>query len=174
MDFLEGYIDSHNPSKRTNMSFLHRINFGSKDEVWKFQSYFEERYHELGGKIIAQRYSDVGKSVFSPLPHGTTLRDYVLGNIFQIIPEKSAYVILEAINKFNKLMEGKVLTEDVVLCAPEIGNFWPEVEVDNMFQTNVRGIFVAGDALGFTRGALQGSVTGLKAANGIRTFLGKD
>ncbi len=171
MDFLEGYIDMKNPSNRTNLSFLHRINFDTTDDVWRFQREFEERYSSFGGKVIAQRFNDVGRSIFSPLPNNTTLTDYFIGNIFNIIPEKSGFVLLEAINKFDKLMEGRVVDNDTVIIAPEIGNFWPEIETDKSFRTNVPGIFVAGDALGFIRGALQGSVTGIKTANAIRRFL---
>ncbi len=174
MNFLEGYIDNHNPSKRTNLSFLHRINFNSKESVWKFQSEFEEKYYAIGGRVVAQRYSDIGRSVFSPLPKNTTLRDYVLGSVFQTIPEKSVYVILEAMSKFNELMGGNILKKNAVICAPEIGNFWPEVAVDRFFHTNVGGIFIAGDTLGFTRGALQGSATGIRVAKGIKKFLGKE
>lgn len=174
MNFLEGYVDNHSPSKRTNLSFLHRINFNSKEDVWKFQSEFEEKYYSLGGRVVAQRYSDIGRSVFSPLPKSTTLRDYVLGSVFQVMSEKSVFVILEAMSRFGKLMGGNIFKKDAVICAPEIGNFWPEVAVDRFFQTNVGGIFIAGDALGFTRGALQGSVTGIKVAKGIKKFLGKE
>ena len=174
VNFLEGYIDDRHLSSRTNLSFLHRINFNSKEAVWEFQSKFEEKYCSLGGKVIAQRYSDIGKSVFSPLPNNTTLRDYVLGSVFQVMPEKSVYVILEAMSKFATLMGEDVVEKDTIICAPEIGNFWPEVEVDRFFHTNVRGIFIAGDALGFTRGALQGSVTGMKVAKGLLKFIGKE
>lgn len=96
--------------------------------------------------------------------------NHFIGNIFHIIPEKSGFVLLEAISKFDKLMEGKVIDNDSVIIAPEIGNFWPEIETDKSFRTNVPGIFVAGDALGFVRGALQGSVTGIKTANAIKNF----
>jgi hypothetical protein len=171
MDFLEGYIDVNAPSTRTNLSFLHRINFNTTDDVWRFQREFEDQYTSFGGKVIAQRFNDVGKSIFSPLPESTTLTDYFIGNIFHIIPEKSGFVLLEAIRKFDKLMGGKVVDNDTVIIAPEIGNFWPEIETDKSFRTNVPGIFVAGDALGFIRGALQGSVTGIKTANAIRRFL---
>jgi uncharacterized FAD-dependent dehydrogenase len=174
MNFLEGYIDDCKPSERTNISFLHRINFDSIQDVWKFQVAFEDRYSSLGGKVVAQRYMDIGRSVFSPLPKSTTLRDYMIGSVFQVMPEKSVYVILEAIRRFAKLANRKILDKDAIVCAPEIGNFWPEVRVDKFFQTSVLGIFVAGDALGFTRGALQGCVTGMRVAKGLKIYLRKE
>ena len=174
MNFLEGYIDDCMPSQRTNISFLHRINFSSIQDVWRFHVAFENKYSSLGGKVVAQRYADVGRSVFSPLPSSTTLRDYVLGSVFQVMPEKSVYVILEAIRKFARLVNKGILNTDAIICAPEIGNFWPEVQVDDLLQTNVHGIFVAGDALGFTRGALQGCATGMRAAKGIKIYLRRE
>lgn len=171
MDFLEGYIDKNSLSERTNLSFLHRVNFETTEDVWDFQREFEDKYSSFGGKVIAQKFNDIGKSIFSPLPKNSTLKDFFIGNIFLVLPEKSAFVLLEAINKFDRLMDGKVIDEDTVIIAPELGNFWPEIKTDKSFRTNISGLFVAGDALGFIRGALQGSVTGIKTANAIKKFL---
>lgn len=74
MNFLEGCIDDNNLSDRTNIAFLHRINFNTTDEVFEFQRNFEEKYYSLGGKVISQRFKDVGKQIFSPLPFNTTLK----------------------------------------------------------------------------------------------------
>lgn len=172
MDFLEGCIDSE-PSGRTNIAFLHRINLGSISQVWNFQRRFEERYLAAGGKIIAQRFCDIGNNIFYPLPQTTTLRDYKIGSVFSVMPRDSLYVILEAIAKFNQMTNGQFVGDETIVCAPEFGNFWPEIKMDKNFLTNIEGAFVAGDALGFIRGALQASVTGLKVARGISLFLGQ-
>lgn len=83
-------------------------------------------------------------------------------------------MLLEAISRFDRMMDGKVLANDTVIAAPEIGNFWPEINMDKNFQTNIQGIFVAGDTLGFTRGALQASVTGIKTSEIVAKFLEKE
>jgi len=171
MDFLEGYIDQNSLSDRTNISFLHRIYFADIEEVWKFQRSFEDNYYALGGKVIAQRFRDVGKRIFSLPPRNMTLRDYCIGSIFEVLPEKTSLVILEAISRFDKIMDGQVINDDTVIISPELGNFWPEISIDLDFQTNVNGLFVIGDALGFIRGALQSSVTGIRASSEIKHFL---
>lgn len=171
INFLEGYIDNENLSDRTNISLLHRISFESAEEVFRFQRNFEEKYYSLGGRIIAQRLKDIGNTTFRPLPHNTTLKDYSIGSVFSLLPEKSVYILLEAINRFDKILEGQVIDENTVIAAPELGNFWPEIKMDKEFQTNISGIFVAGDALGFIRGALQGSVTGIKTSRAVMRFL---
>lgn len=170
MNFLEGYIDSDNLSDRTNLSFLHRINFAETEDFWRFQRAFEDNYYTLGGKVVAQRLADVGKRVFMPLPKNTTLVDYRIGDIFDVLPEKTAYVLLEAINKFDKLLNGNVIDENTIIIVPELGNFWPEIETDESFQTSVPNLFIVGDALGFIRGALQGCVTGIKVARTIKNI----
>ena len=173
MDFLEGSIGGE-LTGRTNIAFLHRLNIGSTSQVWDFQKRFEERYLGVGGKVVAQRFQDLGRDTFSPLPRESTILDYRVGSVFSVLPRGSLHVILEAITKFNQIIGGNVLGDRTIICAPEFGNFWPEVRVDKDFFTSVSGIFVAGDALGFIRGALQASVTGLKAARGIGLFLGKE
>lgn len=171
MNFLEGYIDTEDLSERTNISFLHRICFETTEDVFEFQREFEEKYYSLGGKIIAQRLKDLGNMAFRPLPNNTTLKDYYIGSVFALLPEKSVFVLSEAINRFDKIMEGKVIDDDTIIIAPELGNFWPEIDMNEEFRTNIPGIFVAGDALGFIRGALQGSVTGIKASQAVKKFL---
>ncbi len=171
MLFLEGYIGLAESSGRTNMSFLHRLSFENSEQVWDFQRKFEGNYQKMGGVPIAQRYTDLGKPVFRALPDGHTLSVYRIGGVMNVIPNDSGEKILEAMRRFNRLMGGKVLTDRAVLIAPELGNFWPEVVVNNDFQTSRAGMFMAGDGLGFTRGALQASLTGTAAARGIQNYL---
>jgi uncharacterized FAD-dependent dehydrogenase len=144
------------------------------NRVWEYQKRFEERYLLAGGKIIAQRYRDIGRETFSQIPTTTTLHDYRVGSIFSVMPRDSVFAILESINKFNQITGGKFINEETIICAPEFGNFWPEIKVDKNFFTSAKGVFVAGDALGFIRGAMQACVTGLKAARGIKLFLNKE
>jgi len=171
LDFMEGYIDSERPSGRTNMSFLHRLSFRNASEVWEFQREFENRHAELGGLVIAQRYTDIGRKTFSPLPSSSTLTGYRIGSVADVIPEHTCFILFEAMRRFEAVTGKRFLDKEAVLVAPELGNFWPEVRVNNNFMTNVPGLFVAGDTLGFTRGALQATLTGTQAARGAISFL---
>ncbi|MFO0703946.1 MAG: hypothetical protein U0525_04455 [Patescibacteria group bacterium] len=168
MNFLEGYVDQARRSGRSNMSFLHRLTFTNPSQVWDFQQQFEARYQALGGQIVAQRYTDLGNSVFRPLPAEHTLNaSYRMGSVYSVVPEDTVHKILEAMRKFDAMMKHKVLTERAILIAPELGNFWPEVVVNNKFMTTRQGLYMAGDALGFTRGALQACLTGKTAAHSM-------
>jgi len=66
----------------------------------------------------------------------------------------------------DKIVPG-ILHPSTLLYAPEIKFFDTRFPTDRYLETNIEGIFVAGDGTGKSRGIVGAAVSGIIAATGI-------
>ncbi|MDD2572903.1 MAG: NAD(P)/FAD-dependent oxidoreductase [Bacillota bacterium] len=125
-----------------------------------------------GGGIMVQRLGDLLKGRrTSPdrLKKSTTvptLKSAVPGDLSFVLPDRHLTSIVEALRAFDKLAPN-LYSRNTLLYGCEVKFYSSKVEVDNRFQTAVKGLYTIGDGAGITRGLMQASVTGIIVAREI-------
>ncbi len=125
-----------------------------------------------GGGIMVQRLGDLLKGRrTSPdrLKKSTTiptLKGAVPGDLSFVLPDRHLTSIVEALRAFDKLAPN-LYSRNTLLYGCEVKFYSSKVEVDNEFQTAVKGLYTIGDGAGITRGLMQASITGIIAAREI-------
>ncbi len=131
-----------------------------------------------GGKPLIQRLGDllagrrstwdrIERSVVEP-----TLKEATPGDIGMALPHRILVDIIEGLEKLDDLAPG-VWSKHTLLYAPEVKYYSLRVKINTKtFETNVPGIYVAGDGAGLSRGINVAAATGYLAARGIAERLG--
>ena len=66
----------------------------------------------------------------------------------------------------DKIVEG-FANPDNLLYAPEIKFYSNKLEIDNNFESSVRGLYSIGDGRGMTRGLMMASCSGVQMARNL-------
>ena len=129
-----------------------------------------------GGKPIVQRIGDFREgrrssiSTFNSVTRhfGQCKATYqaVPGDITLGMPARIIDNLWESLKKLDKIVPG-ILHPSTLLYAPEIKFFDTHFPTDRNLETNMEGIFVAGDGVGKSRGIVGAGISGILAANGI-------
>ncbi len=82
------------------------------------------------------------------------------------LPERILTNIIEGLDKLNNVIPG-VANDETLLYAPEIKFFATQVETGDHLQTDIRGMYVAGDGPGVAGNIVSASATGLIPAKAI-------
>ncbi|MCK9274265.1 MAG: NAD(P)/FAD-dependent oxidoreductase [Syntrophales bacterium] len=135
------------------------------------------QFHLLGdGKPIVQRIGDFREGRRSSLAtfesrtrHFDSLTATyraVPGDITLGMPARIIDNIWESLKKLDKIVPG-ILHPSSLMYAPEIKFFDTRFPTDRNLETDVEGIFVAGDGAGKSRGIVGAAISGIIAAKGI-------
>ena len=129
-----------------------------------------------GGRPIVQRIGDFregkrsSQSTFnSKTRHFDRCRatyNAVPGDITLGLPARIVDNLWESLKTLDKIVPG-ILHPSTLLYAPEIKFFDTHFSTDRHLETNIEGIFVAGDGTGKSRGIVGAAVSGIIAAEGI-------
>jgi len=141
------------------------------------------QFHLLGGgKPIVQRVGDFreGRRSSSSTFDSRTRHfglckatcDATPGDITLGLPSRIVDNLWESLKTLDKIIPG-ILHPSTLLYAPEIKFFDTQFPTDQNLETNIKGIFVAGDGTGKSRGIVGAGISGIIAAQGIaRKFSG--
>lgn len=89
------------------------------------------------------------------------------GDIRQVLPKKVTDTMADAIVQMDKKLKGFALAE-AVLTAPESRSSSPvRILRDEIFQTNIKGIFPCGEGAGYAGGIVSAAVDGIKCAHAV-------
>ncbi|MBU1965246.1 MAG: hypothetical protein KKD24_05460, partial [Proteobacteria bacterium] len=88
------------------------------------------------------------------------------GDITLGLPARIIDNLWESLKKLDKIVPG-ILHPSTLLYAPEIKFFDTHFITDENLETSVKGIFVAGDGTGKSRGIVGAGISGIIAARGI-------
>jgi uncharacterized protein len=171
---VNGHAYRHQKSTNTNFAFLSKVVL--TEPVTDNQAY-GEAIGQLatligGGKPILQRFGDLKRgrrSTWHRIRKGyivPTLGDVVCGDIAMALPERILTNLIEGMEKLNRVVPG-VTNDETLLYAPEIKFFATQVETDNHLETDVKGMFVAGDGPGVAGNIVSAAATGLIPAKAI-------
>lgn len=149
--------------------------FGSDDPLagFEIQKKIEHTAYEQGGggyaapaqllgDFLHDRPSKTKGSVNPSFSTGVTF-----GDIRKTLPKKVTDTIAYAITQWDKKMVGFAM-EDAVLTAPESRSSSPvRIIRDDIFQTNIRGLYPCGEGAGYAGGIVSAAVDGIKCAHAI-------
>ena len=136
-----------------------------------FQRKLEEKAYQLGnGKIPVQLLKDFHNNVetkqlgnISPIFKG----NYQLTNLNELFPEYISSALKEAIPNFDKKIKG-FSDDNAILAGLESRTSSPvRIPRDETFQSNIRGIYPAGEGAGYAGGITTSAMDGLKVAESI-------
>jgi len=125
-----------------------------------------------GGGIMVQRLGDLlagRRTDYNRLKRSTTvptLKGAVPGDLSFVLPHRYLASIVEALKAYDKLAPG-LYSKDVLLYGVEVKFYSSKIDVDNNFETKVKGFYCIGDGAGITRGLMQASVSGVVVAREI-------
>ena len=102
------------------------------------------------------RYFDRCRATYNAVPGDITLG----------LPARIVDNLWESLKTLDKIVPG-ILHPSTLLYAPEIKFFDTHFPTNRHLETNIEGIFVAGDGTGKSRGIVGAAVSGIIAAKGI-------
>lgn len=168
---VNGHSYKELKSDNTNLAILSSHNFAEPfNEPIEYGKKVAELVNMLGnGHIIVQRYGDIldGKRTWQRELDQTnvkiTLPDAVAGDLTSAIPYRPMMNILNFIAAMNTVVPG-FASNETLLYGPEIKFYSNKVNLDNNFETNIKGLHCLGDSSGWTRGLMMASVMGVLMA----------
>jgi len=171
------YGDSELKTGNTNFAVLVSTRFTEPfDQPIQYGKYIAQLGNMLtGGGIMVQRLGDLLKgrrTDWDRLRKSTTvptLKSAVPGDLSFVLPQRHLTSIVEALRAFDKLAPG-LYSRNTLLYGVEVKFYSSRIQVNEHFETNIRGLYTIGDGAGITRGLMQASVTGVVVA---RDILGK-
>ena len=168
---VNGHSYKNKKSANTNLAILCSHNFSQPfNEPIKYGVKVAELTNMLGdGKIIVQRYGDIldgkrtwqkelGQSNVTP-----SLVDAVAGDLTSAIPYRTMVNLLNFIEQLNKVVPGFASIE-TLLYGPEVKFYSNKIDINENFETNIKGLYCLGDSSGWTRGLMMASLMGVQMA----------
>lgn len=171
---VNGHSNSDHNSVNSNFAFVCEIQLTEPVEntIAYAKSIAEVASTIGGGKPLIQRLADlmngrrstwkrIEKSLVTP-----TLRDVTPGDISMALPHRVVTNIIEGLECLNKVMPG-VNEGSTLLYAPEVKFRSSKIQTDGGLQTNIKNVYVAGDAAGLSGSITGAAVNGIMAARGM-------
>ncbi len=172
---VNGHSMQNKKSQNTNFAFL--VNVGLTEPVENSIAYGESIARLAttigGGKPVLQRLTDLRigrRSTWARIDRGftsPTMRDATPGDISMALPKRVVTDIIEGLDALDKVIPG-VASDSTLLYAPEIKFHSMRIHTSpKSLETAIKGLFVAGDGAGVSRGIVIAAATGMLAADGI-------
>ena len=165
---VNGHSYKDKKSDNTNLAILSSHNFSAPfNEPIEYGKKVAELVNMLGnGKILVQRYGDIldGKRTWqkelseSNVKH--TLPDAVAGDLTSAMPYRTMTNILNFIRAMDTVVPG-FASRETLLYGPEIKFYSNRINLDENFETNIKGLHCLGDSSGWTRGLMMASAMGV-------------
>ncbi|MFA5007069.1 MAG: NAD(P)/FAD-dependent oxidoreductase [Candidatus Izemoplasmatales bacterium] len=168
------YADAGLGSRNTNFAILVSHDF---TEPFHQPNEFAQGVSGLAnmlsnGSIILQRYGDLKmgrRSTEKRIREGfvvPTLKEAVPGDLGLVLPYKTMMSIIEMIEALDHVTPG-IASEHTLFYGVEAKFYSARPEVDDRFETRVKGLYAGGDGAGMTRGLAQAGANGVRIARAI-------
>ncbi len=124
------------------------------------------------GSIMVQKYGDILKgrrSTPARIQEGfiePTLKEAVPGDLGLVLPYKTMVALQEMVEALNHVTPG-IASEHTLFYGVEAKFYASRADVDDKLQTQVSGLYCAGDGPGISRGISQAASSGVYAARNI-------
>lgn len=178
LTLVNGHSYKERKSKNTNLALLvsHHFNYPFNKPI-EYGRNIAENLNALGaGNVLVQRLGDIrrGKRTWEhELAKNSvepTLKSAVPGDITFAIGYRTMSDILGFIGTLDKVIEG-FANPDNLLYAPEIKFYSNQININNQFETNIKGLYSIGDGGGMTRGLMMASCSGIQMARILKENL---
>ena len=171
---VNGYSNSDHSSKNSNVALVCEVNLTEpvENSIAYAQSIAELASTIGGQKPVLQRLADLRKgrrSTWKKIEKSLTtpsLMDVTPGDISMALPHRIVTNILESLEKLDTIMPG-INAGSTLLYAPEVKFRSSKIKTTPNMETNLKGLFVAGDASGMAGSITGAAATGIMAARGI-------
>ncbi|MBR2744337.1 MAG: FAD-binding protein [Clostridia bacterium] len=171
LTLVNGHSYKDRKSTNTNLAILVSHNFTYPfNKPIDYGRNVAKNLNELGqGNVVVQRLGDIyrGKRTWqdeldqnSVVP---TLKSAIPGDITFAIGYRTMTDILQFIREMDKIVEG-FANPDNLLYAPEIKFYSNKLDIDENFESSVKGLYSIGDGGGMTRGLMMASCSGVQMA----------
>ena len=168
------YKDPKLGSKNTNFALL--VSHTSEepfDQPNEFAHEVSNLANKLSnGSIIVQKYGDIlrgRRTTPKRLKEGfvePTLKEAVPGDLGLVLPYNTMKSLIEMTEALDHVTPG-IASEHTLFYGVEAKFYSARPEIDNKFETKVKGLFVGGDGAGVTRGLAQAGASGVLVARHI-------
>jgi uncharacterized FAD-dependent dehydrogenase len=171
---VNGHSTSNHESENSNFAFVCEVNLTEpvENSIEYAESIAKLATTIGGGKPILQRLTDLRKgrrSTWSRLNKSLvkpSLTDVTPGDISMALPHRVVTNILEGLAKLDEVMPG-INSGSTLLYAPEVKFRSSRIKTDKGVQTNIKNLYVAGDAAGLSGSITGAAATGIMAARGM-------
>lgn len=171
------YADDSRKTENTNFALLVSTRFTEPfNQPIEYGKYIAQLGNMLtGGGIMVQRLGDLLKgrrTDYSRLARSTTrptLTTAVPGDLSFVLPHRHLTCIMETLKALDSVAPG-LYSKNTLLYGVEAKFYSSKTDVDENFETAVRGFYTIGDGAGITRGLMQASVTGVVVARSIAGY----
>lgn len=171
---VNGHAYRNKKSNNTNFAFLSNVNL---TEPMTDNQAYGESIGSLStligaGKPILQRFGDLKRgrrSTWKRINKGyiePSLTNVVCGDIAMALPERILTNLMEGLEKLNFVLPG-VSNDETLLYAPEIKFFSTQLKTNPKLETDIKGLYVAGDGPGVSGNIVSAGATGLIPAKDI-------
>ncbi|MFQ5465499.1 MAG: NAD(P)/FAD-dependent oxidoreductase [Thermodesulfobacteriota bacterium] len=170
---VNGHSYSVRKSENTNFAILVSTTFTEPfHEPIAYGQYIARLANLLGEGIIVQRLGDLmhgRRSTPSRIRRGAvspTLADATPGDLSFVIPYRYICDILEMLDALDRFAPG-MNSPSTLLYGVEVKFYSMRLKLTDALETELPGLFAAGDGAGVTRGIMHASVSGIVAAREI-------
>ena len=171
LTLVNGHSYKEKKSTNTNLAILVTHHFTTPfDKPIEFGENVARNLNALAaGHVMVQRLGDIkrgGRSHQHSLDNNSvvpTLKDAVAGDLTYSLGYRTMTDILTFINAVDKVVPG-FANDDNLLYGPEIKFYSNEIELNERFETNIKGLYSIGDGGGLTTGLMMASASGIKLA----------
>jgi len=171
---VNGHSFSDHASPNSNFAFVCEVHLTEpvENSLLYARSIAELATTIGGGKPILQRLADLKsgrRSTVSRLRKSMvipSLKDVTPGDISMALPHRIVTDILEGLSQLDSVMPG-INSGSTLLYAPEVKFRSTKVKTNPNMETNVKNLFVAGDASGMAGSITGAAATGMMAARGM-------
>ena len=168
------YKDPKLGSKNTNFALLVSHTFEEPfDQPNEFAHEVSHLANKLSnGSIIVQKYRDIlrgRRTTAKRLKEGfvePTLKEAVPGDLGLVLPYNTMKSLIEMTEALDHVTPG-IAAEHTLFYGVEAKFYSARPEIDDKFETKVKGLFVGGDGAGVTRGLAQAGASGVWVARQI-------
>ena len=168
------YKDPKLGSKNTNFALLVSHTFEEPfDQPNEFAHEVSHLANKLSnGSIIVHKYGDIlrgRRTTAKRLKEGfvePTLKEAVPGDLGLVLPYNTMKSLIEMTEALDHVTPG-IAAEHTLFYGVEAKFYSARPEIDDKFETKVKGLFVGGDGAGVTRGLAQAGASGVWVARQI-------
>ncbi|MBS5115557.1 MAG: NAD(P)/FAD-dependent oxidoreductase [Erysipelotrichaceae bacterium] len=168
------YHDPKLGSQNTNFALLVSHTFSEPfNEPNEFAHEVSQLANKLSnGSIIVQRYGDIKKgrrTTEKRLKEGytnPTLKEAVPGDLGLVLPYNTMKSIIEMIEVLDHVTPG-IANEHTLLYGVEAKFYSARPKVKEGFESEIKGLYMAGDGAGLTRGLAQAGANGILVSRHI-------
>ena len=165
---VNGHSYKNLKSNNTNLAILCSHNFSYPfDQPIEYAKKVGQLVNMLGdGHILVQRFGDIleGKRTWQKELEQSnvvpSMPDAIAGDITSAMPYRTLVNIINFIQAVDTVVPG-FASNETLLYSPEIKFYSNKVEMDEHFNTNIKGLHCLGDSSGWTRVLMMASVMGV-------------